>query len=268
MIIRNLYVCALGLALGVGCLAQDQSTPPAGQQGPGSDPSAAGQEGRSGRGMGMGPGGMGMGRGVMGTVTEVAADHFLVKNGVNETYTIHFSVNTRIMKQPAPAPGSTPAPASNPDRPMMGGGSPPTPIKATEIKVGDVIAAGGETDDTAKSVGAVFVMLLDPERAKQMREIQANFGKTWLMGKVTEISDAKVTMHSSVDNADHTFFADENTTFRKHREPVTLGDVQVGDNLRAEGALKGGQFFASAVVVMMPPAVGGPVKRPGDEAPK
>src|SRR5258707_14953923 len=106
MTIRNLYVCALGLALGAGCLAQDQSTPPAGQKGPGSDPSAAGQEGRGRRGMGMGGmgmGGMGMGRGVMGTVTEVTADHFLVKNGVNETYTIHFSVNTRIMKQPAPA---------------------------------------------------------------------------------------------------------------------------------------------------------------------
>jgi preprotein translocase subunit YajC len=266
MMIRNLYVCLLGLALGASCLAQDQPAP-AGQN-PGANPPAAGQEGRGRRGMGMGPGGMGMGRGVMGTVTEVAADHFLVKNGVNETYTIHYSANTRIMKQPAPAPGSTPAPASNPDRPMMGGGSPPTPIKATDIKVGDVIAAGGDTDEAAKSVGAVFVMLLDPERAKQMRELQANFGKTWLMGKVTEISDAKVTLHSGVDNADHTFFADENTTFRKRRDPVTLGDVQAGDNLRAEGALKGGQFYATAVVVMMPPAVGGPVKRQGDEAPK
>jgi hypothetical protein len=267
MIIRNFYVSALGLALGAGCLAQEAATPPAGQQAPPSNPSAAGQEGRGGRGMG-GGGGVGMGRGVMGTVTEVTADHFLVKNAANEIYTIHYGVNTRIMKQPPPAPGSSPQPGSNPDRPMMGGGSPPTPIKATDIKVGDAIAAGGETDDAAKSVGAVFVMLLDPERAKQMREIQANFGKTWLMGKVTEISDAKVTLHSTVDNADHTFFADENTTFRRRRDPVTLGDVQVGDNLRAEGALKGGQFFATAVVVMMPPAVGGPVKPRGDEAPK
>ena len=85
MIIRNFYVCALGLALGAGCLAQDQSTPPAGQSPP-STPAANSSGGQEGGGRrGMGPGGMGMGRGVMGTVTEVTADHFLVKNGVSDT---------------------------------------------------------------------------------------------------------------------------------------------------------------------------------------
>src|SRR6185437_4227031 len=39
-----------------------------------------------------------MGRGVMGTVTEVTADHFTIKTDAGETYTIHYSVNTRIMK--------------------------------------------------------------------------------------------------------------------------------------------------------------------------
>ncbi len=259
MIIRSFYACALGLALGASSLAQVATTPPADQGPTANQGPAAGQEGQGRRGMGMGPGGM-MGRGISGTVTEVAADHFMVKNGANEIYTVHFSANTRIMKQPKSAPGSTQ------DRPM-GGGDPPVAIKATEIKVGDAIGAGGEIDEAAKSVGAVFVMLLDPERARQMREWQANFGKTWLMGKVTAISDAKVTVHSGVDNSDHTFFADENTTFRKHRDPITLPDVQVGDNVRIEGAVKGDQFFATTVVVMMPPAVGGPVKRPGGEAP-
>jgi len=151
----------------------------------------------------------------------------------------------------------------------MGGGSPPTPIKASEIKVGDAIAAGGETDDKARSVGAVFVMLLDPERARAMRELQANFGKTWLMGRVTGVNETTVTVHSGVDNADHTFVADENTTFRKQREPITLGDVQVGDNVRIEGATKDGQFVAKTVSVMvMPSARGGPVKAPGDKAPQ
>ena len=47
--------------------------------------------------------GMGMagGRGIMGTVTEVAADHYTVKTENGETYTVHFSANTRIFKQPA-----------------------------------------------------------------------------------------------------------------------------------------------------------------------
>ena len=250
MIARILTVCSLGLALGSGCLAQDVNNLPAGR------PLSAGQDGGQGRRSGMG-GMMPMGRGIMGTVTQVAPDRFTVKNGANETYTIHFGVNTRIMKQPAGPAGR--------DRPMGGGGAPPQAIKATDIKVGDAIAAGGETDEAAKSVGAVFVMLLDPERARTMREIEANFGKTWLMGRVTAVNEAKVTLHSGVDNADHTFTADENTTFRRRRDPITLPDVQVGDNVRVDGAVKGGQFMAAAVTVMMPPANGGPARRPADE---
>jgi hypothetical protein len=278
MTARSFTLFALGIALGAGCLAQAPAPAPSGQPSAAGPGPAAGQDGQGRRGMG--PGAMNaMGRGVMGTVTEVDPDHFLVKNAASEIYTIHYSANTRFMKQPPLAPGSTPGSnsGSNPgaggqDRPGQdrprGGGTPPTPIKPTDIKVGDAIGAGGETDDAAKSVGAVFVMLLDPERARQMRELQANFGKTWLMGRVTAINETKVTLHSGVDNADHTFVADESTSFRKRRDPITLGDVQVGDNMRVEGALKNAQFVASSVIVMMPPATGGPVKRPGDEAPK
>src|SRR5271168_728011 len=57
-----------------------------------------GQGGR-GRGMGGFPGG---GRGILGSVTEVAADHYTIKTDNGETYTVHFSANTRIVKQ---APG-------------------------------------------------------------------------------------------------------------------------------------------------------------------
>jgi len=262
MVVRYLTVCALGLAMGVACLAQEPTTPPAGQGQPGGQGQGSRQGGRRGDGT---LGGLNaQGRGVMGIVTEVAADHFLIKNGADEIYTIHYSANTRVMKQP-PQPAG--APAGQDDR-RMGGGTPPEPIKASEIKVGDAIAAGGETDEAAKSVGAVFVLLLDPARARAMAEMRANFGKTWLMGKVTGINEAKVTVHSGVDNADHTFLADENTTLRKRRDPITLADVLVGDNIRVEGTMKDGQFVAATVNVMMPPANGGPVKRPGAEAPQ
>ena len=52
-----------------------------------------------------------------------------------------------------------------------------------------------------------------------------------------------------LDNAPHTVVADENTTFRKRREPVTLADIQIGDTIRVEGATKGGVFTASSVNV-------------------
>src|ERR1019366_8601861 len=87
MAAKTWWVVALGLALGGTALAQDtNAATPAGQ--------SQGPDGGGRRG------GM-MGRGVMGTVTEVAADHFTVKNEAGEVYTIHFSANTRMMKQPA-----------------------------------------------------------------------------------------------------------------------------------------------------------------------
>jgi len=136
--------------------------------------------------------------------------------------------------------------------------TPPQPIKAAEIKVGDAIAASGEIDASAKSVGAVVIFQIDPERARQIREMQANYGKTWLMGRVTAVNEVKVTLQGGPDNASHTFIADENTTFRKRRDPITLADIQVGDMVRAEGSIKNGEFIATTVAVMgAPPNRGG-----------
>jgi hypothetical protein len=233
MIVRSFFAIVFGVMLTVSAVSQDAN--------PGQ---------RGGRGEW---GGMNGGGGVTGTVTEVAADHYIIKTDAGETYTILFSANTRIMKQTVRQRGE-------------GGGNPPQPLKSTDIKVGDAVAALGEVNAAAKSVGAVVVLQLDPERAKQFREMQANFGKTWLMGKVTAIDGTKVSIFAAVDNAAHAFVADENTTFRKHREPITLTDVQVGDRVRVEGAVKDGIFVAASVTVMGMPQGGAP-SVPHDGAP-
>jgi len=200
-----------------------------------------------------------MGRGVLGTVTEVAADHYTIKTDAGLTYTIHYSVNTRILKQ---QPGTRGTGGGNGGQRGQGGGegggNPPAAIKPTDIKVGDAITAMGEMDANAKSVGAVAVIQLDPERARQLREMQANYGKTWIAGKVTAIDGVKVTLMGAMDNTAHSFVADENTTFRKRRDPITLGDIQVGDTVRVEGALKDGAFLATTVNAMGQPPAGGP----------
>jgi hypothetical protein len=79
--------------------------------------------------------------------------------------------------------------------------------------------------------------------------MEADFGKTWLMGKVTAIDGAKITLTGALDNAPHSVVADENTAFRKRRDPITLADIQVGDTVRAEGAVKDGVFTATNVNV-------------------
>jgi hypothetical protein len=239
MKMRLFSVATFALALAV-AQAQDANPVAAG----------GGSHGQRG-GMGM----MGPGRNVMGAVTEVAADHYTVKTYTGEIYTVHFSANTRILKQGAGMRGGQGTSRGDAT------GNPPQALKATDIKVGDDVTAMGEVDAAAKTVGAVVIVQVDPERARQMREMQANYGKTWIMGKVTAIDGVKVTLHGSVDNAAHSFVADENTTFRKRRDPITLADIQVGDMLRAEGALKGGVFTATTVSVMgVPP--GGPANVP------
>lgn len=224
-------VIALATALGIPLLAQEPSQ-------------AEGPEHR-GRGMGMGPG-MGMGGGgLVGNVTEVASDHYKVKTDSGESYTVFFSVNTRIVKQTGPVRRTG---QDEQARPRQGEMRPQSiPLKPTDIKVGDPVLALGQIDQSSKSIGALAVILVDAERAKQMREMRANFGKTWLQGRVTAISGTSVTLESQVDNAAHSFVADENTSFMKRREYSTLTDIQVGDMMHVEGALKGGTFIATQV---------------------
>src|SRR3954465_10368800 len=111
-------VVLVSLVAGSTALSAQDQTP----QNPAARP---GQRGQWGGGMG---GGAGMGRGVMGTVTEVAPDHFTIKTEAGDLYTIHYSVNTRIMK----GGGGFRRQQSDSGAPF----TPPTPIKASDIKVG------------------------------------------------------------------------------------------------------------------------------------
>ena len=124
------------------------------------DPSASPQQRDQHAGRRMWGGGGMMGRGVMGSVTEITPDHFTVKTESGDLYTIHYSVNTRIMK----GGGGFRASQAN-DAPF----TPPVAIKPTDIKIGDAIAASGEMDPAAKSVGAVVIFQVDPEPARRMR---------------------------------------------------------------------------------------------------
>jgi hypothetical protein len=55
-----------------------------------------------------------------------------------------------------------------------------------------------------------------------------------------------------IDHAPHAIVVDENTSFRQRRDSITLADIQPGEQLRAEGAIKDGVFVATTVVAMQP----------------
>jgi hypothetical protein len=177
---------------------------------------------------------MGFGRGVGGTVTAISGTTLAIKTEEGDSYQIFTSVNTRIMKQREP-------------------------VKLADIHVGDLVMAGGQSDPKAKTLGAVFVAVLSPEQAAQAKKMREDFGKTWTGGVVTTIKDLDITI-KRMDGVTQTVTVDENTSFKKRRDSITLADIQVGDRLTAQGALKGVNFVATSVNVRPP---GGEGREPG-----
>jgi hypothetical protein len=164
----------------------------------------------------------GNGNGIRGTVTAAAANSFTIRTDQGDAYQVLYSPNTRLMK----------------DR---------QPIEATDVHVGDMLMAGGIVDAKARTVGAVFIVDID---ARQIRDARAAFGKTWVMGKVTAIHELKITIERAGDKQTQIVAVDENTSFRKHREDVTLADVKVGDTISAQGALHADTFLATNLRIM------------------
>ena len=170
MKIRLLSAILVAVALTGAAGAQDPApASPSGQnpdQNPGSG-SGGGYGQRGGRGGGMGM----MGRGLMGAVTQVAADHYTIKTDTGDLYTVHFSANTRIVKQGAGMhrPGGDGDQGTGGGGGMhggYGGGNPPQQLKPSDIKVGDVIGVMGDIDASSKSVGATAIAQIDPERVQ------------------------------------------------------------------------------------------------------
>lgn len=205
--------------------AQDQEPPP---------PNPSGQGRGYGRGGGMGMG-MGMfgpgGGGTEGTVTAISGNNLTIKNEQGQTYTVETGPNTRVRKDRQPA-------------------------RVSDIKVGDTIMAGGNLDDQAKTVGAMFVMVLDAQQAAQMEKMRATFGKTWTAGRVTAIKDLTLTVERP-DKVIQTIAVDENTVFRKRSregpQDITFPEIKPGDVVRAEGSVQtGGNFLATTLDVAEP----------------
>ena len=187
-------------------------------------PQQGGQQGGRGFGGGMG---MGMaGNSAHGTVTAVSGTDISIKDEQGQLYKVQTGPNTRIMKDRAP-------------------------VKLTDIKAGDTLVAMGNLDDQAKTVGAMFVMVLDPEQAARMEKMRADFGKTWTAGKITAIKDLTLTVERP-DKVTQTITVDENTTFHKRNEDITFPDFKVGDMVRATGALQNGSFLAATLNAVEP----------------
>jgi hypothetical protein len=176
-------------------------------------------------------GGSGMfmaGNSAHGTVTAVSGNELTIKNESGDQYNIETGPNTRIRKDREEA-------------------------RLTDIHPGDMIVAMGNLD--GKTLGAAFLLVLDPQQAAEMKRRIAEFGKTWTAGRVTAINDLTLTVERP-DKVTQKIVVDENTIFRERgrgtQQDITFPDIKVGDMVNVRGALKGQDFAAANVTVMEP----------------
>lgn len=164
----------------------------------------------------------GQGSGVRGIVTGAATGNFLVRTDEGENYKVFYSPNTRIMKERQPT-------------------------DANEIHLGDELIAAGQLDRKAKTLGAVFLLDVD---AAEVRKARAGLGKTWTAGKVMAIRNLTITIEVLGSRQTQIVAVDENTSFQKRNESVTLGDIKVGDFVSARGAAHDKTFLATVLRVV------------------
>lgn len=185
------------------------------------------------------------GKGVMGTVTAVEADGFTVKTADGEAWKVTVGPNTRLMHDHDPG-------------------------SMKVVKAGYGIGAFGQADASApNTLHAVFASYETPAEVKAR---MAEFGKTWIGGKVTAVDGMKITVTVQQPGASapttSTMSVDETTTFKKGREEVTLADVKPGDYVMGRGGIKNGAFIPTVLTIRAPgERRGPPAGRAPDESP-
>ena len=200
---------------------------------------------------------------IRGTITAATPPMFTIRTDEGETWQVKLGPNARVVRGGrfrGEGHGSRADNEQRADNGEKGQRQAPEPIAITDIHVGDMLNAGGEVDQSAKKVNAVFAMVID---AATVKKLEADWGVTYVAGKITAIDsdNAKITVQGPKGKS-ATIQADENTSFRKGHENITLADIKAGDTITARGAQKNGTFTPTTLVVFDPNARHGPRNSP------
>lgn len=135
------------------------------------------------------------------------------------------------------------------------------PIKLNEIKPGDIVFAVGHRD--GYTVQATMLGVVPPEMVARMSGSpaaraglagqfnQADQGKKFILGTVKAIKGTKLTIVRT-DGQTQEIEVDENTSFRKSLESITLPEIKVGDFVMGRGELKNNVFVPRTLNVGPP----------------
>ena len=160
--------------------------------------------------------GRGMRQGVAGTIGEIKPDGFTVKTMEGKTVTVKITADTRFNKERQPA-------------------------KLADFKPGDMVMVGGEPAGndtwTARFVGSRHGM-----GQGNMQALREGMGKQFIAGEVKAIDGTKLAI-ARVDGQTQTIEVDENTSFRKGRDGITLPYIKAGDKVFGRGAVNSAGVF-------------------------
>lgn len=214
------------------------------------------------QGQGRGPSQARPGDNVAGKVTAVAADSVTVApmNG-GDPVVVKAGTDTRIMKQREP-------------------------VKLSAIKVNDTVVARGHL--TGNNLDAFIIAVIDPEMLQRIQQgggmgggagagngagrgqfKPEDWGKTFVAGQLKTINETTLTIARPDNQQTINVEVDENTSFRKGRDSITLADIKPDDFVIGQGEIKNGVFVVKELRVgggrMFRPDQPGPGVPPPDQ---
>ncbi len=138
--------------------------------------------------------------------------------------------------------------------------------KMSDFKVGDMVMVRGDQKDGVWQAEVVAArpagMGMGGGQGGNFRE---DMGKKFIVGKISAMNGTQLTIQRP-DGVSQNITVDENTSFRKDNESVTLSDLKVGDQVFGRGELKNNVFVPSQLNVGQP-RFGGPRGQNGGGAP-
>ena len=155
-------------------------------------------------------------QGVAGTITAIDKNKLLLKTADGKAVTVNLAADTRYRKNRQPA-------------------------AIADFKVGDTVIVGG--DPAGENAWNARFVAARPADGPGMR---AALGKTFIAGEIKSIEGTRLTILRP-DGEIQTIEVDENTSFRKQNESITLADFKPGDRVFGHGDLKNGTFVAAVL---------------------
>lgn len=116
-----------------------------------------------------------------------------------------------------------------------------------DFKVGDMIFVRGEKtgDNTWVAAGVATRGRGDTP------DFREGMGKVFIAGEVKSIDGTQLTIQRP-DGVAQTIAVDENTSFRKDGESITLADLKAGDHVFGRGEVKNGVFVPATLNLGQP----------------